>query len=89
MKPRLTAWNRVKKNLTARQRRVAVEVRKRKRGATIRDIAKALRVTPNVISGRFTDLEKEGVFKVTGVKYYEGSQPHSVYEINKKYKRVS
>ena len=89
MKPRIVAWTRVKKNLTDRQRRVAVEVRKRKKGATIRDIAKALRVTPNVVSGRFSEMHKSKILKVVGVKYYEGSQPHSVYMIAEKYKKVA
>jgi predicted transcriptional regulator len=80
-KTSLIAWERVKKSLSPRRRMVAVQIRK-KPGSTIRDVAKALRLEKNIISGRFSELERLKVIKEAGLKYYpKSSQPHTKWVI--------
>jgi Mn-dependent DtxR family transcriptional regulator len=80
-KTSLKAFERVKKNLKGRKQIILAKVYQ-KRGSTSRDIAKLLKVPQHTISGRFTDLEKLGLIKDIGRKYYKGSaQPHTKWEV--------
>lgn len=83
-KTSLAAWTKVKKDLTPRQKMVIIQLKK-KPGSTIRDVAERLKVYPNTVSGRFSELETLGVIKITGTKKYPGnSQPHSQYKTVRK-----
>lgn len=71
------AWERVKKTLTPRQRRVACAIR-RKKNCTLRDLVKTLRLEKNSISPRITELYNLGIIKDEGLKYYRNSpQPYT------------
>lgn len=83
-KTSLAAWTKVKKDLTPRQKMVIIQLKK-KPGSTIRDVAERLKVYPNVISGRFSELETLKLIKDIGTKKYPGNnQPHTKYKSVKK-----
>jgi predicted HTH transcriptional regulator len=77
------AWKTVLEDLSPRQAKV-FEVVKENPGITQRECKRKLRRDVNTFSGRFTELEKLGLIKVCGEKYFNDSrQPHCMYKINK------
>lgn len=83
-KTSLKAWEKVRRSLTPRQKMVIIQLKK-KPGSTIRDVAERLKVYPNTVSGRFSELETLGVIKTAGTKKYRGGiQPHTMYKLIRK-----
>lgn len=80
-KTSLKAFERIRKTLSGRRQMVAIKILQ-KPGSTIRDVAKALRVEKNTISGRFSELERLKIIKDIGKKKYRGSNlEHTKWEV--------
>lgn len=80
----LKAFETILKTLPKRQMQVFDKVHSFP-GITIRECSIKMKVTPNVISGRFFELEKRGIIKACKeCKYFKGSsQPHTMWVLSK------
>lgn len=55
------AWQQVQSNLTDRQKEVFEVIKSRPGGVTSKEVARALDVPLNTISGRFSELKADGI----------------------------
>lgn len=80
-KTSLKAFESIRKKLKGRRQMVALKIL-RNPGSTIRDVAKALKVEKNTVSGRFSELHRLKIIKAVGTKKYPGSNlEHTKWEV--------